>query len=145
MADSLTIGDSIELLGLVPSTIPQCAGAIFTLADPFDFGAPQPTPDLTASMILDGEAVHGRRASNRTMSVPVVIRAPNRRVLDAARETLMAAIDSQQWVLIYTMDPGGGLTPLPLVFDCQRADATVVHWSLLRHKQLVSDVVLSFQ
>ena len=142
--DILTLADNIELLsGGVASTDPRCTGAVFTLADPFSFGAPVPDTDLTAKMILDGERKSGRGASNRTIVLPVTIRAPDRLTLDAAREVLMQAIDAEQWTMRYVRDPGAG-TPLPLLFDCQRADTVTINHSIKRDKALVSDLVLTF-
>ena len=146
MSDSLVLADAIELLGGgQPSTDPRCPGAVFRLGDPFDFGAPQPESDLVAQMILDGSRKAGRRrAGNRTMSLPVKIFAATRMALDAAREVLMSAIDAERWTMIYTRDDPGAVD-LPLVFDCQQADATVVTWSVKQHKQRMSELVLSFQ
>src|SRR5260370_19327943 len=146
MADSLILADNFELLaGGVASLIPVLPGAVFRLADPWDFGAPQPTPDLVANMILDGERATGHRAGNRPMSLPLVIRAPTRLILDAARELVMHAIDADNWTLRYTRDDVAG-PPLPLIFDCQRAQATVIAYSLIREKQAMpeSDIVISF-
>jgi hypothetical protein len=143
--DSLVIADAIELLGGgAVSANPLCPGAEFHLADPFDFGAPQPTSDVVANMILDGESATGRRASNRTIVLPITIQAPTRQVLDAAREYLMQVIDAEQWVMRWTPAPGAG-TPLPLLFDCQRAAATVVSYSLKMNRQLVSQLTITFQ
>src|ERR1017187_9930366 len=130
MADSLVIRSSIELLGPAGGTIsanPLCQGAAFRLTPGFDFGAPQPTVDVVGSLLLDGERPFGSRASNRTITLPITIKAPNFIALAAAREVLMKAIDKQQWTLTWTRDPVGG-TPLPLVFDCFRALPTIVKW-----------------
>src|SRR5580700_10309438 len=130
MSDSLVIADSIELLGTPNGTTslnPACAGAQFRLTPGFDLGAPQPTVDVVASLLLDGERPLGTRASNRTITLPITIKAPNFLILSAAREVLMKAIDKQLWTLTWTRDPAGG-TALPLVLDCFRALPTVVKW-----------------
>jgi hypothetical protein len=137
MADSLVLGNSIELLGGgVTSTIPACAGAAFRLGQGFDLSAPQPTTDFVASLILDGERPFGRRASNRTITLPVLIVGTNRANLAAAREVLEQAIDQDQWTLTWTRDPGPGGTPLPLILDCFRAQPTVPVYNTLEEKQL---------
>lgn len=142
MADSLILADQFELLGGgVASTIPQCAGAVFRLAPGFDLSAPQPTSNLVASLILDGERPVGRRASNRSPSLPIAIFAPNRTVLAAARELLVRAIDADTFTLRWTRDGSS----LPLVLDCFRASATVVAYSITREKSLVSEVTVAFQ
>jgi hypothetical protein len=138
MADSLVIAGAIELLGGgVASTIPACAGAIFRLGQNFDLGAPQPTTDFVASLILDGERPFGRRASNRTITLPVVIIGTSRQNLAAAREVLEQAIDQDQWTLTWTRDPGPGGTPLPLIIDCFRAQPTAPQYRTLLEKQLL--------
>jgi len=145
---SLLIASAIELLGFgQPSTLPQCTGAIFQLAPGYDFSAPQPVTDIVGELILDGERPFGRRASNRTMTLPIVITVPatgddlaDQATLTAARETLLQTIDAQTWTLTWTSDSG-----LPLVFDCFRALPTVVSYSVRHDRSLVSQVTISFQ
>jgi hypothetical protein len=150
MADSLVLSGRIELLGQdggVPSTIPSCVGAIFRLGDGYDLGSAQPVADIIGSLVLDGERPFGRRASNRTIKLPVVIEVPAsagsadpRRTLAAAREVLLSAIDQQVWTLTWTRDGGS-----PLVLDCFRAQPTVVTYELASEISLVSELELSFQ
>jgi hypothetical protein len=148
MADSLVIANSIELLGnSAVSTNPRCAGAQFMLQPGFNMGAPQPTTDFVASLILDGERPFGRRASNRTITLPVWIKAPNRYLLAAAREVLEEAIDQPYWALAWTRDPGPGGTPLVLLLDCFRALPSVPVYNTLFEKQagvLGSQITISF-
>jgi hypothetical protein len=129
MADSLVLGNLIELMGGgVISQIPACAGAMFKIdyAPGMDLGAGQPTSDYVASLLLDGERPFGRRASNRTVVLPVQITTPGvagtaqRQLLAAAREVLAQVIDQDVWTLTWTRDPGAG-TRLPLLLDCFRA------------------------
>ena len=134
MADSLVLANSIELLGgNVASVNPLCPGAIFKLRHgaAFDLGAPQPTTDFVASLILDGERPFGRRASNRTIKLPVIITAPTRKILAAAREVLQQAVDQDVWTITWTRDPGPGGAPLPLVIDCFRAQPSVLTYDLV--------------
>jgi hypothetical protein len=143
VASSLSIANLIECLGGgQPSTLAQCAGAYFRLADQngqgFDLSAPVPTADYVASLILDGEKPSGRRASNRTVTLPVWIIAPDPGTLVAARETLLQAVDQDSWQLIWTRDGG-----LPLVFDCFRANPTVVQYGLIYQNANCSLVTLS--
>ena len=142
MADSLVVAGQIELLGAVggvPSLIPACAGAVFTLADPYDMGAPQPVVDLLAGGLLDGERPIGRRSSNRTISLNVKIAAPDRGTLAAAREVLLQLCDEDFWQLIWTHDGG-----LPLVFDCFRALPAQPANALFEEQGLVSRLIVSF-
>ena len=98
MTDSLIIADTIETLGdWIPSTDPVCAGATYFLAPDYDLSAPQPTSDYVESTILDGEVPVGRRASNRQITLPIVITAPDRLTLAAAREQLLRAVNAQRW------------------------------------------------
>jgi hypothetical protein len=149
MANSLVLGQSIELLGAeggVPSLIPACAGAIFLLADTgsYDLGAPQPTADFVASLILDGERPFGRRASNRTIVLPVKIIAPNGslQLLAAAREVLGQVTDQDVWTITWTRDPGSGAR-LPLVLDCFRAQPSKPVYAPLAEAQGVMYVTLT--
>jgi hypothetical protein len=143
VADSLVISNTVELLGGgVASTVPACAGARFRLAPGYDLSAPQPTTDFVASLILDGSRPFGRRADNRLLKLPVVITAPDRITLAGAREVLEYLIDADRWTLTWTRDPGAG-TPLPLLIDCFRAQATTPAYNLLAEKQLVHAVLLT--
>ena len=138
MSDSLVISNSLELLGGgVVSQDPLCAGAQFRLMQGADPGAPQPTSDFVASLILDGERPFGRRASNRTITLPIVIIAPNRQILAAAREVLEQTIDQDQFTITWTRDPGPGGTPLPLVLDCYRAQPSKPVFATWLEKQLL--------
>ena len=135
--DSLVINEQIELLGGgVFSALPQCSGTKFLLMPGYDLGAPQPTTDIVGSLLLDGERPFGRRSSNRTIKLSVQIRAPNFIQLAAAREALMDAVDQETWTLRWTRrtepvtgDPDfAGNLELPLIFDCFRAQPSVVMW-----------------
>ena len=135
MTDSLIIAEQIELIGApggVASTNPLCPGAKFRLMPGYDQSAPQPTTDIVGSLLLDGERPFGRRASNRTISLPIMIWAPNFYVLAQAREVLLAAVNAQTWTLRWTRDTAGPLagmtTSMPLIFDCFRAQPTVVKY-----------------
>lgn len=138
---SLVIAGQIELLqGGVLSGIPACAGATFWLASGYDIGVPMPVVDLVGELIVDGERPFGRRASNRTITLPIVIHADDIGTLSAARETLLAAIDPQTFTLTWTRDGG-----LPLVFDCFRQLAPQVTYSVAKDRQLYSQVQVQFQ
>lgn len=130
----------IELLGNgVASTIPECAGAMFRLAPGYSLGAPDPQSNVVAALILDGERPIGRRAGNRNPSIPVVIQAPDRATLAAAREVLIRAVDADYFTLKWTREGA-----LPLVLDCFRAAATVIDYSIPHDRALVSTLALSF-
>lgn len=139
-ADSLVLANQIEVLNGSPASAnPLCAGARYYLQPSGDFGAPQPTTDFVASLLLDGERPFGRRASNRTIKLPIWITAPNRQILAAARECLEQAIDQDYWTITWTRDPDAGNpgnAALPLVFDCFRAEPTVAILNTLIEKQL---------
>lgn len=142
--DSLVIDNTIELMGGAPgvfSSIPELQdpatgrSAIFRIpftggnvavgsgtTGPYDLGAPQPTTDVVESLLLDGERPFGDRASNRTLTLPVLIFAPSLATLAAAREALMRVIDQQTWKLTWRPAETG----LALEFDCFRASPTVV-------------------
>lgn len=142
--DSLVIDNLIELMGGQPgvqSSIPELVepvsgrGAIFRIpftggnvavgagtTGPYDLGTPQPTTDFVESLLLDGERPFGYRASNRTITIPVMIFAPSLATMAAAREMLMHTVDQQTWKLTWTPASSG----LPMEFDCFRAQPSVV-------------------
>ena len=139
--DSLVIDNIIETMGGpggVPSTIPGLidsngVGAAFRILAPpslnttgygyeasYDLNAPQPTQDVVASMLLDGERPFGTRASNRTISLPIIIfgtKAGGMQQVYAAMEYLMQTIDQQFYQIKWTPTDTG----LPMIFDCFRA------------------------
>lgn len=140
-SDSLTLAGQIELMGgiqgvqcLVPSLLdsngqgptfrvlapPSLNSAAYGYEASYDFNAPQPTQDVVASMLLDGERPFGDRASNRTISLPIIIfgtMAGGMAQVLKAREYLMSIIDQQVWQTKWTSSDTG----LALLFDCFRA------------------------
>ena len=158
--DSLVIADLLETLGGgVASTLPALVnaagvGAQFRLLGPsvaygpgtggsvsgYDLGAPQPTTDVVRSMLLDGERPAGYRSSNRTITLPLLIKAPDQATMNAAREVLMQTVDRQSWPLTWTP----GATGLPMIFDCFRALPTVISYGLLSDRMAYSIVTLKF-
>lgn len=143
--DSMLLAGIVELIGGpggVPTDIPELVdssgvGAIFRLLAPpttnsvafgyemsYDLGAPQPTTDVVESLLLDGERPFGYRASNRTITLPIIIEGTSQAIVQAAREYLMMLVDQQIWKLTWTPASNG----LPLVFDCFRASPTVVSY-----------------
>jgi hypothetical protein len=143
MRDSLVIGD-IELLGGgVVSTNPACAGAVFRLANGYDPGAPQPTADVVASYLLDGERPYGRRASNRVIKLPIWVIGQSRDNLAAAREHLEATIDADMYIIRWARDRGEDVEPLPLIFDCFRANPTQVTYDIKKERNYYVQVEIS--
>lgn len=147
MTDSLVLANRIELLaGGVPSTIPECAGAMFRLAPGFDLSAPQPTAAIIASLVLDGERPVQGAASNRTPVLPVVIQVPatsnpvnDRQLLAAARECLIRVVSQDMFTLTWSRD-----SRPPLVLDCYSALPTTVDYDLIRDKSRVATMTVSF-
>ena len=140
-SDSLVIDGQIEVMGGIQGvqcTVPELLdsngqGPTYRILAPpslnsaalgyqnsYDLNAPQPTQDVVASMLLDGERPFGDRASNRTMSLPIVIfgtQAGGMSQVLAAREYLMSIIDQQTYTIKWTSADTG----LPMLFDCFRA------------------------
>lgn len=123
-------GVSCQIPGLLDS---NGVGPIFRILAPpsmnssgygyessYDLNAPQPTQDVVASMLLDGERPFGTRSSNRQMSFPCLIFGTMdggmQQVL-AAQEYLMSIINQQAWEITWTPADTG----LPMLFDCFRA------------------------
>jgi hypothetical protein len=149
MADSLTLARLIELLGSVPSPLPQCAGVVFTLGKAYDLGTPQQVAELVMTLMGDGERPSGWRASNRTITLPVTIRIPatsdagaDRLLLAAAREVLLRAVSADEFPLVWALDGSGGLRNL--VWDCFHAKSSTVVWDMLKDKQRVSELSVTF-
>jgi hypothetical protein len=161
-SDSLIIADLIEVLGGasgVQSDIPALVnaagtGAVFRLFAPsspgsaaspgmtWDLGAPQPTVSQVQTLLLDGERPFGTRASNRTITLPVRITAPDQATLSAAKEYLIQAVDQPSWTLTWTPSSTG----LTQVFDCFRALPTVFSYGFLPNQPLPMAVItLTFQ
>ena len=143
--DSLVIDNIIELMGGTPgvqSSLPELQdpatgrSVIFRIpftggnvaigtggtSGPYDLGAPQPTTDMVESLLLDGERPFGDRASNREITIPILIFAPSLATLAAAKEALLRVIDQQTWKLIWRPAETG----LPIEFDCFRAPPSVI-------------------
>ena len=147
MADSLVVGDVIELLGGgVPTTHPLCPGAVFRLAPGFDLSAPQPSQGTVASLLLGGGAPISGHVDNRKPVLPVVIIVPptgdpiaDQGTLAGAREALAQAVSAPRWTMTWTRDGAQ-----PMVFDCFSATSIVRAWSVIRDKQLLSEVDLGF-
>jgi hypothetical protein len=141
-SDSLVLAQTIELMGgaggvscqAIPALLdsngvgprfrilapPSMNSAAYGYESSYDLNAPQPTQDVVASMLLDGERPFGTRASNRTISLPVIIfgtLAGGMRQVLAAREYLMSLIDRQTWQITWTPADTGK----PLIYDCFRA------------------------
>ena len=93
------------------------------------------------SLLLDGERPFGYRASNRTIKLPIIIKAPDFVTMTAAREVLMQLIDQQTWTLTWTP----GATGLPLVFDCFRAQPTIVTYGFLQNRMPYAVINLTFR
>jgi hypothetical protein len=151
--DSLVIDDVIELMGGqrgVESSIPELIdpvgghGAIFRIhapggtvgvgSGPYDLGAPQPTSDVIESLLLDGERPWGERASNRTVTIPVMIFAPTLTTLAAARELLLQTIDQGTWKATWRPAESG----LPLDLECFRASPSVVTYGFNYNRPAVA-------
>jgi hypothetical protein len=150
VADSLVLAKVIELLGGgVPSTLPQCAGAIFRLGRGFDLGDPQPVVSLLTELLGDGTRPAGWRTDNRTIVAPVVIAVPStgnqpadRLALAGARELLLEAISAEEFTLVWAPDGQNGA--LNLVWDCFRAKASTVTHDIIAGKQLISELTVTF-
>jgi hypothetical protein len=140
MYDSLVLGNEIELLNNKTASVnPLCPGAVFMLQPGASPGAPQPTTSFVASLLLDGERPFGRRASNRTIVLPIWITAPNRQILAAARELLEQVVDQDYFTITWTRDPfngNPGNLPLPMLLDCFRAQPTTAPFNTLLEKEL---------
>jgi hypothetical protein len=142
VTNSLVIANAVELLGGgVPSQLPLGQGATYYLSPGWSLGAPAPTVDITGQLMIDGERPFGRRASNRTIVLPITILAPDKTTLAAAREALLMLIDADQWTLTWTRDSG----QMPLIFDCFRAQPTVVTYSISHQNAFAGQLSITFE
>jgi hypothetical protein len=153
--DSLILNGSIELMGgghVVNTTV--CPGATYAMQPGYDLGAPQPTSNITASLLVDGERPIGTRSSNRTFILPIMITGPTRAVVSAAREALLQIINQESWQLAYTrgdrltsgpIPPGGSVgTPQSTMFQCFRAQATKLVYDVRVENQQVATMTITF-
>jgi hypothetical protein len=109
----------------------MCPGAVFSVMPGFTLGEPQPTTDFTGSLVTDGERPFGRRASNRTVILPVKITAPvnDWSVLAGARELLMQLADQQFFNLTWTRRASPEDTStFPIVFSCFRNQPVTIQY-----------------
>lgn len=152
MADSLVIANSLELMGGSGGeycTLPGLENTIFALNDQntaFDLGTHQPTVDILASLITDGERPIGRRSSNRTLSIPIAIMSDTRDNLTLARETLFQMVDAQeteQWTLTYTRDSTDSTMSCPMILNCWRSKPMTVSYNQPAENQFVYEVVVN--
>jgi hypothetical protein len=150
LADSLILAEQIELLGGgAVSTLGPASGAMFRLGQGWSAGAPDPTSDYVASLVLDGERPTGRRASNRLITLPITIMLDpaavssvsdaDRFTLAAARELLVYAVNQEYFTLKWTREGG-----LPLVFDCYRNNQAQPVYVLPYEKQGYLQLTVSF-
>lgn len=143
MSDSLVLARLFELLGGgVPSTLPQCAGAVFHLGSGYDIGTPQPVNTLLVQLMGDGERPTSWRVSNRTVTLPVTIIAPDRFTLAAAREMLLQAITFDQFDLVWSPDGTDGTRNT--IYECFRAKATTISYGIRQEQSLVSVLAVTF-
>jgi hypothetical protein len=160
--DSLIIAHVVELLGGgVASDHPECPGAVFRLSPGYDLGAAQPSADVVAKLLQGGSRPHGRWADNRTVKLPVLIYAPDRATLVAARELLARLCDTEQFELRWTRGlphlpppPPSGLPPdwvaeepVPpgaMILDCFRAGPSVPAYSVLTERENYANVEITF-
>ena len=165
--DSLVIAHVVELLGGgVASEHPDCPGAVFRLSPGYDIGAPQPSADVVAKLLQGGSRPHGRWADNRTVKLPVLIYAPDRATLVAARELLARLLNADQFELRWTrglpafhpdpddhpgdpQDPAASAPPLagagPMILDCFRAGPAAPTYSVLAEQQNYANIEVTFQ
>jgi hypothetical protein len=143
MANSLVIANQIELLGggVAVAGTGLSAGATYYLAPSWDLGDPQPTVDIAGQLVLDGERPYGRRASNRVIKLPIIVKAPTKTAMAAAVENLLQLIDQQTWTLTWIRDGGA----LPVIFDCFRAQPSVLTYSVPEQNALASQIAITFE
>lgn len=142
MGDSLLIDNSIQIMegpGGTPSTDPRCTGAVFQITPGYDFGAPQPIAAIVASLLVDGERPLGRRASNRTMIIPVQISAPNRIALAGAKEVILQTVDQQAFDMTWTREDTG----LNAIIKCFRQQAPVPTYDIKSERMCVQVITLT--
>lgn len=127
-----------DLLLIDGLDINSAAAGIY-LANGFDFGAPVKDTEAVTRLLVDGEVRTGRRASNRTITLPLVVLASSRLDLAAKVSVLARAVDKPSFTLQWTPE---GLSPV--VFDCYRASLSQV-WSIKQERQFTAQITLTFQ
>lgn len=151
--DSLVLAHEVELWGAPGGTAsvnPMCPGAVFAVMPGFDLSAPQATQDFVAQLATDGERPYGTRSSDRVVTLPVRITAPEGdwTVLAGARELLLSLIDQPYYTLTWTRRASPEDTQgLPVVFDCFRAKPSQIQYGGFDLHELhpVQLITLSFE
>jgi hypothetical protein len=131
MPDSMIIANKIELMSPdnpqgTQSMDPRCLGAAFILDRNYSLGAPQPVASIIESLAVDGERPIGRRASNRTLVMPISIVAPDRATLVSAREVLLGTVDQQSFTITWVRDSAS-----PVIIDCFRAQPSDLQYDII--------------
>lgn len=144
MPDSMIIANKIELMSPdnpqgTQSMDPKCLGAAFILDRGYSLGAPQPVASVIESLAVDGERPIGRRASNRSLVLPISIVAPDRATLVSAREVLLSTVDQQAFTITWVRDSAS-----PVIIDCFRAQPSDIVYDVISEQGgLVCSVTLT--
>lgn len=117
MTSSLLLAATDELLPDDPTAV-----GLHVLLD-YDLGDPQTVTAAVEALLLDGERVHRTRVGNRTFTLPVIVRGSSRADLTARVDALLTTVGEATYTLTWTPDIDD---PLPLIFDCFPAQATVL-------------------
>lgn len=143
MPDSLIIANKIELMTPdnpqgSPSSDPRCPGAVFILQQGYSMGSPQPVASIVESLAVDGERPLGRRASNRSLVLPIAIMGPDRATVVAARELLLQTVDKQEFTITWIRDGAS-----PAIIECFRAQPSNLDYDLVAEQELVATLTLT--
>ncbi|WP_375483350.1 glycine-rich protein [uncultured Jatrophihabitans sp.] len=90
------------------------------LATGWDRSAAEPTLSSIQASVLDGAAVYGDGAGNRSPAIPVIVHGVDRVDLATQVNTLLTAVSCRSWELTFV--PAGGM---PVIYDCYRATVTI--------------------
>jgi hypothetical protein len=94
----------------------------------FDGGAGQLETVSVSRLLVDGEVITGEHTSNRTIVLPITVRAADRSSATAAVEEIVQIVRRDAYTLTWTGDDGS-----VTVFDCMKGHVEQ-QWDLNQHK-----------
>lgn len=117
MANSLVVTAGAFTADLMSPT------SAFRVGEGHDFADAEVITALVQDDDTDGALVVGERAGNRTVTLPLSVRAPSRALISTYVSQLRQALNTATFTLTWTPDGG-----LPTVWDCFRATVKTT-WS----------------
>lgn len=134
-APCITPGDSSLTLDGVGELLCNSSTPGVSLLLNYDFGDPQQVIAQVQSLLLDGERVLQTRASNRTITLPLIVAGSDRSDMSTRMDALLKTVTESGYLLHWT--PANGLE---MVWDCFAA-TWQIHWDVIIENRLFKQQV----